>query len=92
MPSEVSASLRQLIAERAAYRCEYCQLPQAAALHRHEPDHIVPRQHGGETHEIANLYVCDPSVFPTAVSVDPSETIIAFSHVAADGILARGVV
>lgn len=47
---------------------------------------------GGESHEIANLYVCDPSVFPTAVSVDPSETIIAFSHVAADGILARGVV
>ncbi len=47
---------------------------------------------GGETHEIANLYVCDPSVFPTAVSVDPSETIIAFSHVAADDILARGVI
>ncbi|MBI3249705.1 MAG: HNH endonuclease [Deltaproteobacteria bacterium] len=49
MPSEVPAGLRQVVAERAAYRCEYCQLPQAAALHRHELDHILPRQHGGET-------------------------------------------
>ncbi len=45
----------------------------------------------GETHEVENLYVADPSVFPTAVSVDPSETIFAFSHVLADGLLARGV-
>ena len=40
MSSEVPASLRQLVAERAAYRCEYCLLPQAVALHQHEPDHI----------------------------------------------------
>lgn len=46
----------------------------------------------GETHEVHRLYVADPSVFPTAVSVDPSETIMAFSHVLADGLLARGVV
>ncbi|MCC6640982.1 MAG: GMC family oxidoreductase [Deltaproteobacteria bacterium] len=46
----------------------------------------------GETHEVANLYVADPSVFPTAVSVDPSETIMAFSHVLADRVLQRGVV
>jgi 5-methylcytosine-specific restriction endonuclease McrA len=51
MSSDVPASLRQLVAERAAYRCEYCLLPQAVVLHRHEPDHIVPIQHGGETHE-----------------------------------------
>jgi len=51
MASEVPTSLRRLVAERAAYRCEYCLLPQAVALHQHEPDHIVPLQHGGETHE-----------------------------------------
>ena len=28
MASEVSASLRQLVADRAAHRCEYCLLPQ----------------------------------------------------------------
>ena len=51
MSSDVPASLRQLVAERAVHRCEYCLLPQAIALHQHEPDHIAPRQHSGETHE-----------------------------------------
>ena len=35
--------------DRAEGRCEYCLLPQAAAVYQHEPDHIVPRQHDGET-------------------------------------------
>jgi choline dehydrogenase-like flavoprotein len=46
----------------------------------------------GETHEVENLYVADPSVFPTAVSVDPSETILAFSHLLSDRLLEKGVV
>lgn len=45
----------------------------------------------GEAHEIPGLYVTDPSLFPTALSVDPSETIAAFSMVIADGMLARGL-
>jgi len=47
-------ALRRLVAERAKLRCEYCLLPQEFALRAHEPDYIVPRQHGGETSE-ANL-------------------------------------
>ncbi|HNL12017.1 MAG TPA: GMC family oxidoreductase, partial [Turneriella sp.] len=39
-----------------------------------------------QVHGIANLYVADPSVFPTAVSVDPSYTIMAFSYIAAQSI------
>lgn len=35
-------------------------------------------------HDTDNLYVCDPSVFPSPPSVDPSLTIMAFSYVAAD--------
>lgn len=35
-----------------------------------------------ELHAVKGLYVCDPSVFPTSVVVDPSETIMAFSYVA----------
>ncbi len=46
----------------------------------------------GECHDVAGLYVADPSVFPTAVSVDPSETILAFSLILADRMLERGVV
>jgi choline dehydrogenase-like flavoprotein len=37
-------------------------------------------------HDTDNLYVCDPSVFPSPPSVDPSLTIMAFSYVAADRI------
>jgi 5-methylcytosine-specific restriction endonuclease McrA len=50
MAAPVSVRLRQEVAERAAYCCEDCGLPQRFALHAHEPDHIVPRQHGGESH------------------------------------------
>ena len=74
MASEVPASLRRLVAERAADRCEYCLLPQAVALHQHEPDHIVPRQHGGETHE-SNLALaclrCNWYKGPNVGSFDP---------------------
>ena len=41
-----------------------------------------------QVHSVKGLYVCDPSVFPTAPSVDPSETIMAFSYVAAAKLLA----
>lgn len=41
-----------------------------------------------QVHGVKRLYVCDPSVFPTAVSVDPSETIMAFSYLAAAKLLA----
>ena len=39
-------------------------------------------------HGFANLFVADPSVFPSGPSVDPSYTIMAFSHVAAKHMLA----
>jgi hypothetical protein len=49
-------------------------LPQAVALHQHEPDHIVPRQHGGETHE-SNLALaclrCNRYKGPNVGSFDP---------------------
>ena len=74
MAADVPASVRQLVAERAASRCEYCLLPQAVALHRHEPDHIVPRQHDGQTHE-NNLALaclrCNRYKGPNVGSFDP---------------------
>jgi choline dehydrogenase-like flavoprotein len=42
-----------------------------------------------EVHAVKGLFVTDPSVFPTAVSVDPSETIMAFSYLAAHRLLKR---
>ncbi len=38
-------------------------------------------------HGFSNLFVADPSVFPTGPSVDPSFSIMAFSYVAAQHIL-----
>ena len=37
-------------------------------------------------HGLDNVYVSDPSVFPTPPSVDPSLTIMAFSRIAADAV------
>ncbi len=51
MPSQISDSLRQKTTERADHCCEYYLFPQSMALHKHEIDHIVPIQHGGETSE-----------------------------------------
>ena len=74
MPSDISSELRQFTASRAKYRCEYCCLPQMFALHKHEPDHILPRQHGGETEE-GNLalacFRCNRFKCPNIGSFDP---------------------
>jgi len=74
MATPISPGLRRSVAERAGYRCEYCLLPQAFALHRHEPDHIVPLQHGGAT-EPANLalacFRCNRYKGPNIGSFDP---------------------
>ena len=58
MAAPVPLRIRQAVAERAAYRCEYCGLPQRFALHAHEPDHIVPHQHGGESHPQNLAWAC----------------------------------
>jgi hypothetical protein len=74
MAAPLPARVRQEVAERAAYRCEYCGLPQTYALHAHEPDHIVPFQHGGESHP-QNLALaclrCNRYKGPNVGSFDP---------------------
>lgn len=74
MSADISVVLRRQVAERAGNRCEYCLLPQAAAFHQHEPDHIVPRQHGGET-RLGNLALaclrCNRYKGPNVGSFDP---------------------
>ncbi|MDE2135295.1 MAG: GMC family oxidoreductase [Alphaproteobacteria bacterium] len=42
-----------------------------------------------EAHEVPNLFVADPSVFPRPPSVDPSLTIMAFSVIASRSLLQR---
>jgi hypothetical protein len=70
------------LATRANDRCEYCLLPQSVSLHKHEPDHIIPRQHGGKTEE-SNLALaclrCNRYKGPNIGSVDPlTGRLVAF--------------
>lgn len=71
----LTGNLRRLVYERAGGRCEYCLLPQSAALHKHEPDHIIPRQHGGESNA-DNLalacFRCNRHKGPNLGSLDPN--------------------
>jgi HNH endonuclease len=45
----MAASLPHIVRERAAGRCEYCRLPQAATSVPFEIDHIISRKHHGPT-------------------------------------------
>ena len=82
--THIPAALRRKVEQRAQGRCEYCQFPQAFALHPHEPDHIIPHQHGGRTAE-ENLalacFRCNRYKGPNIGSFD-SETglLVAFFH------------
>ncbi len=73
--SYISAELRQQVARRANYRCEYCLVKQDDVLLSYQLDHIIAVQHGGETvaqnlalacahcnrHKGANIASIDPT-------------------------------
>jgi choline dehydrogenase-like flavoprotein len=57
-----------------------------ARMGRSADDSVVDYEH--RVHGIDNLFVSDPSVFPSPPSVDPSLSILAFSRVAAAAVAA----
>lgn len=80
----VPADLRRLVRERAAFRCEYCLLPEAIAFLSHEFDHVVAEKHGGQTIE-ANLALscalCNKHKGSDIASIDPaSGDIVRLFH------------
>ncbi len=51
-------ALRQRVASRAQYRCEYCQLPEPLTALPFQIDHVIAEKHEGET-SLENLaYAC----------------------------------
>jgi 5-methylcytosine-specific restriction endonuclease McrA len=47
LPSDIPDQLRQFVAERAGYRCEYCLLHEDDSYSPHQVDHIISRKPGG---------------------------------------------
>jgi hypothetical protein len=58
MSSYISAELRQLVAVRANYRCEYCLIREEDTFFGCEVDHIISIKHGGATEEDNLAYAC----------------------------------
>jgi hypothetical protein len=50
----VSASLRELVGQRAGSRCEYCHSPEFVSADRFTVDHVLPQSLGGGD-EFSNL-------------------------------------
>lgn len=104
MSAEIPSALRKLVFDRAVGRCEYCLMPEAVSAYRHEPDHIVPLQHGGAT-EANNLALaclrCNRYKGPNIGSYDPETgALVAFfnprtqvwqEHFRLDGAIIRAV-
>lgn len=54
----VSPELRSKVAQRSGLRCEYCLVHEDDAAFAHEVDHVLSRQHGGETATENLAYAC----------------------------------
>ena len=55
---KIPAELRTFVVQRADFRCEYCLIHQDDAGFSHEVDHVISRQHGGETSESNLAFAC----------------------------------
>ena len=68
--------LAALVRQRANGRCEYCLLPSRAMLPPFHIEHVVARQHGGETC-LENLAFacgrCNRKKGPNLAGIDPNE-------------------
>jgi hypothetical protein len=58
MSQRFSTTIRQLVALRANYRCEYCRKPDMVANFKFHIEHIIGRQHGGSDHPDNLAYAC----------------------------------
>lgn len=58
MSSYISEDLRQEIASRANYRCEYCLIHEDDTVYGCQVDHIISLKHGGSTATENLAYAC----------------------------------
>lgn len=58
MSRYISGALRDLVASRVNYACEYCRLPADRSFFGFHIDYIVSLKHGGETQADNLAYAC----------------------------------
>lgn len=104
MSDYITASLRQLVRQRAAGACEYCKLHETFAMYSHEIDHVIALKHGGKTtlenlvlacmpcnrHKGSDLTTFDPITGQTAVLFNP-RTQNWTQHFRVEGVLILGL-
>lgn len=56
--SEFSTAIRQFVALRADFRCEYCRKPEIISNFAFHLEHIISRQHKGSDHLDNLAYAC----------------------------------
>lgn len=70
----MEATLHNQVRRRAGDRCEYCLMPQSAHVLTFPVDHVIARQHGGDT-ELDNLALscvrCNSHKGPNIAGLDP---------------------
>jgi hypothetical protein len=72
---DIPDALRKQVASRASFRCEYCLFPERYATFRHQVDHIIGVQHGGQTILENLVYACihcNPFKGPNIATLDQS--------------------
>lgn len=67
-------AIRSFVAERAAYRCEYCLFKEADDVDYFHVEHIVAKKHGGSDDENNLAFACQHCNLhkgPNLASIDP---------------------
>ena len=54
MSKHISSEIRQIVASRANFVCEYCLIAESDAYFKFQVEHIISRKHGGSS-ELENL-------------------------------------
>jgi hypothetical protein len=49
MSKSIPDDVRQMVAERAGYRCKYCLIPESQAFIPHQIDHVIAQKHRGKS-------------------------------------------
>lgn len=80
----MNEQLREEVRTRAAYRCEYCLIPESALHIAFHIEHIRARQHGGSD-DLDNLALacdrCNLHKGPNLSSIDPeSDLVVELYH------------